>query len=270
MDSQTLLKLQETEFEILCDIDAFCRKYDIKYSLYAGTALGAVRHKGFIPWDDDIDIAMTRVEYDKFCETWIKTPLSGYYLESILTDDRCGICHAKVRKNNTILLSEGEDENQGHHGIWVDIFPLDKISLAPKFRKKKFKIGRELILLTRSNVTMTTDGIAKKLVRAIVRIVPQKARANRAIKLHKWLVKHMEDGNEAGFEWKSMAANKYIDGYHLNPDLDSGYTQIMFNNICFSVFEKYDEMLKSTFGDYMVLPPEADRVCKHNPIKIQF
>ena len=69
MDDKALKKLQETEFDILCMIDDYCKKYNIKYSLYAGTALGAVRHGGFIPWDDDIDLAMTRLEFDKLCKT---------------------------------------------------------------------------------------------------------------------------------------------------------------------------------------------------------
>ena len=82
MDSNTLRNLQLTELEILKVVDDFCNKYDIKYSLYAGTALGAVRHKGFIPWDDDVDIVMTRDKFEKFCEMWNKYPVDGYYFQN--------------------------------------------------------------------------------------------------------------------------------------------------------------------------------------------
>ena len=93
MDSELLKKLQETELEILIDIDDFCRKNNIKYSVYAGTLLGAVRHNGFIPWDDDIDIAMTRNEYRKFCNLFAEKPMNGYYFENYENDNYCGTCH---------------------------------------------------------------------------------------------------------------------------------------------------------------------------------
>ncbi len=270
MDTDTLKQLQDVEFGILCVIDDFCNTYGIKYSLYAGTALGAVRHGGFIPWDDDIDLTMTRPEFDRFCKTWMSHPVAGYHLESILTDDHCGTCHAKVRKDGTILLSNGEIEEEGHHGIWVDIFPLDKVSLDAKIRAKKYKIGREIILLARANVGSTIDDFKKKIVRAAFHIVPRNIRMNRLKKLHLWLIDHMEDGNEAGYEWKSMSTMDNIIKLYYPPDLDSGYTKISFNGKDFSVFEHYEDMLTYNFGDYMKLPPASEQVCKHNPVKVQF
>ena len=270
MDDITLKKLQETEFGILCVMDQFCEEHGIHYSLYAGTALGAVRHGGFIPWDDDVDIAMTRTEFDRFCKAWMRDPVIGYHLESILTDDHCGTCHAKVRKDGTILLSEGEIEEEGHHGIWVDIFPLDKVSLDEKIRTKKFKIGRDIILLSRANVNSKIDSLAKKVSRGLFRIIPRKMRIKRLLLLHEWLVNHMEDGVEAGYEWKSMSTLDNIKKVRFLPNLDSGYTKIAFGGRDFSIFENYEEMLTYTFGDYMKLPPESERVCKHNPVKVHF
>lgn len=270
MDNNTLKKLQDVEYTILCIIDEFCSKHEIHYSLYAGTALGAVRHGGFIPWDDDVDLAMTRDEFDKFCHEWMKHPVEGYYLESILTDDHCGTCHAKVRKNGTVLLSKGEIEAEGNHGIWVDIFPLDKISLEERIRTKKYKLGREIILLTRANVNSTNDSFKKKMTRNIFRLIPHPLRIKRIRRDHLWLLNHMDDGIEIGYEWKSMSTIENISKVHFSPDLASGYTTIQFNGRNFPVFENYDAMLKDTFGDYMKLPPEAERVCKHNPVKIRF
>ena len=270
MDNVTLKKLQGTELSILCSIDDYCRKYGINYSLYAGTALGAVRHGGFIPWDDDIDLAMTRTEFDRFCKTWMRHPVEGYHLESILTDDYCGTCHAKIRKDGTVFLSKGEEEKAGHHGIWVDVFPLDKVSVNPKIRSKKYRIGKEIILLTRANAGSKIDGLSKKIARGALRIIPRSIRMKKLFALHTWLLDHMEDGNELGYEWKSMSTMDNIKKLSFPPDLAFGYTTIEFEGRAFPVFEQYEEMLKYTFGDYMKLPPESDRVCKHNPVKVQF
>ena len=270
MDDKTLKMLQDTEFGILCAIDDYCKEHKINYSLYAGTALGAVRHSGFIPWDDDVDLAMTRNEFDKFCNEWLKDPMDGYHLESILTDDCCGTCHAKVRKNGTILLSKGEIETEGHHGIWVDIFPLDKVSLDEKIRAQKYRFGRELILLTRANVNSYIDSFKKRITRNIIRAIPHGIRTHRIRNLHCWLLNHMDDGIEAGYEWKSMSTLENINKLRFSSELVSGYTKIGFNGRAFSVFEHYDDMLRDTFGDYMKLPPETERTCKHNPVKVQF
>ena len=270
MDDTTLKKLQSTEYEILCTIDDFCNRHGIHYSLYAGTALGAVRHNGFIPWDDDVDLAMTRNEFDSFCNEWVMHPVEGYYLESILTDDHCGTCHAKVRKNKTVFLSKGEIESEGHHGIWVDIFPLDKVPFDKKIRAKKYRFGREIILLTRANVNCSQDSFMKKVIRTVLRIIPNSLRSNRIRKLHYWLLNHMEEGVEGGYEWKSMSTMENIIKLRFSPELTSGYTQIGFNGRSFSVFNHYEDMLQDTFGDYMKLPPKSERTCKHNPVKVQF
>lgn len=136
MEKYVLETLQNTEYEILCAIDLFCKVNGIRYSLYGGTLIGAVRHQGFIPWDDDIDIVMLRDQYTKFCESWKANPISGYYLENYETDFYTQNTHTKIRKNGTVLLSDVEDESIGHHGIWIDIFVMDKVSEDPEAGKK--------------------------------------------------------------------------------------------------------------------------------------
>lgn len=271
MDELTLKKLQDTEYGILCVVDDFCKKHGIAYSLYAGTALGGVRHGGFIPWDDDIDIAMTRSEFDRFCKAWEAEPVKGYYLESILTDDRCGACHAKVRKDGTLFLSEGQRENRGHHGIWVDIFPMDKIATDRKIHAKKYRVGRKIVLLTRANADIReNDSLAKKAVRIVFRMIPRTVRNKMIRNSHRWLLEHMEDGVNGGYEWKSMSTLDSIREVFFLPNLVSGYTTIAFEGRKFPIFENYEDMLRCTYGDYMQLPPESERVCKHNPVKIKF
>jgi lipopolysaccharide cholinephosphotransferase len=269
LDNELLQKLQSVELDILRDVDYYCSKHAIDYSLYAGTALGAVRHGGFIPWDDDVDISMTRAEFDRFCNAWIKEPMPGYYLESIPTDKQCGICHAKVRKDNTLFISEGERAGKGHHGVWVDVFPLDKVPNNKAIRDKKIACGRKLVLLARANANSSVDGLKKRLVRRLVRVLPKSVSVVMTRNAYQWLVVHADDGVEEGYEWHSMSTLENIDAMSFPEDMCGSYTKIQFCDYNFEVFSGYEEMLSRIYGDYMSLPPESERVCKHNPVEVR-
>ena len=270
MDNETLKELQACELEILTVVDAFCKKHEIRYSLYAGTALGAVRHGGFIPWDDDVDIAMLRTEFDKFCRAWEKEPVEGYYLDSILTNKYCSTCHAKVRKDGTVFLSSGEVPQKAHNGIWVDVFPIDIIPDDVTIQKEKYRKGTEIILLTRPNYKSRHDMWKKKIMRTFMRCIPMKIRNGRIMKDHQWLVDHMHDMEIKGYSYHSMSTIQNIPRYAFQKEMFETYTTIGFCDKSFAIVSAYDEMLKETFGDYMQLPPESEQVCKHNPDVLQF
>ena len=118
-----LRKLQLIELDILLEIDRICKKHGIEYFLIAGTLLGAVRHKGFIPWDDDIDIAMPIDDYKKFCRVCKKEMHEPYFLQNHNTDNY-HIWYAKVRKSGTVFMEQGFENRKMHQGVWVDIFPI--------------------------------------------------------------------------------------------------------------------------------------------------
>lgn len=267
MNTVILRKLQRTELEILSVIDKFCYEHNIIYSLYAGTAIGAIRHKGFIPWDDDIDIAMTRGEYIKFCKEWRKSPVEGYYHELLVSDPNCGTCHSKIRKEGTLLLSKGDIEKKGHHGIWVDIFPLDKVTSTNK--KQILAVARKLIMLSRANVKKTNDSISKKLIRdAIIFMYPDMKRHKDIIKC----VKMMNDNDrkvDQEFVWMDLSAI-FMFKYNYPSSVTDGIIKVKFEGKQFNLYSGYDEMLRSYYGDYMKLPPVSERVCKHNPVKVKF
>ena len=125
-----LLKLQRKELEILKEVDRICKKYDIQWIMAGGSVLGAVRHGGFIPWDDDIDIYMLDTEYERF-EKACKTELdqNKYFLQTIETDKNCPVPWAKIRMNNTCSMDEKYKDIKLHWGICIDIFLLQ---YAPK------------------------------------------------------------------------------------------------------------------------------------------
>lgn len=120
-----LRQLQLCELEILQEFVRICQKHDLNYYLIAGTLLGAVRHQGFIPWDDDIDVVMLRKDYDRFAEICKEELDSKYFYQSPDTDPHYFLTYAKLRKNDTEVFEERFQHSEFHKGVFLDVFPLD-------------------------------------------------------------------------------------------------------------------------------------------------
>lgn len=269
MDSKILKQLQETELGMLKDLDAYFAGNNIRYSLYGGTLLGAVRHKGFIPWDDDIDIVMTREEFSKFREAWQTHPLPGYYLENYETDDFTQNTHTKIRKDGTTLVSDVEDETKGHHGIWIDIFILDKVSLDTEEENQMMRTGRKLILLVKANGTLPGESIPKRIARTVLKIAYPERKRKKELKYISEFLKSRDRGITDNYQWCDMCTLDYLK-IRFPKETGREYDVLQFEGCEFSVYANYDELLHIMYGDYMKLPPLEERVCKHNPAKISF
>lgn len=124
MDSK-LRQLQLCELEILDEFVRICEKHGLQYYLVGGTLLGAVRHQGFIPWDDDIDMAMPREDYDKFAVIAHEDLAPQYFYQCPETDPYYFLTYAKIRKNGTEVYEERFKDAKFHKGVFIDIFPLD-------------------------------------------------------------------------------------------------------------------------------------------------
>ena len=129
MKEMSLQEIQQVSLDILKDVHAFCEKHKIRYSLAYGTLIGAIRHQGFIPWDDDIDLMMFRSEYDKLCEVATKEFEKPYFFQTEYTDHGSLRGHAQLRNSMTtgILKSELPWRYPFNQGIFMDIFPLDNV-----------------------------------------------------------------------------------------------------------------------------------------------
>ncbi|MBO4918743.1 MAG: LicD family protein [Erysipelotrichaceae bacterium] len=251
-----LKKLHQELIGIMKFIDAVCEDNGITYYLTAGTLLGAVRHKGFIPWDDDLDIVMPREDYEKFIGIMQTGAYEGY---SILTigDDAYPNYFAKVQKEGTVYM-EGDDSNWG---IFVDIFPLDeakqKNSLL-KIQKELFNFSvfsrRRVIANNRSNLLLY--GLSKALpVGTWAKIADRiaKAQDNRGYDLY------VNFGSQYSVYKQTMPKEWFGRG-----------TYIVFENEKFRAPESYDRILTSIYGrNYMELPPEEKRVT-HHPDRVVF
>ena len=242
-----LHKLWDTEVKILDKIDEICTKHDIEYVLLWGTLLGAVRHKGFIPWDDDIDIGMSRKDYNKFLKVAKKELPGEFFLQTCYTDKYQPTYFAKVRLNNTAFYATGDTTFKRHHGIFVDIFPMDSRN-GKRLQNIKNKIGDRIS----SHIIQRRCG-QKVTVFKMLKIFP----TSFLCRLRDSFLTGKGDLFSAG----SVVRFKKTDVF---PAI-----KIPFQGKEYSVPNNYDSVLKSSFGDYMQLPPEDQRVA-HIPAFISF
>ena len=261
-----LRRLQLTELEILNVIDSICRKNDIEYSLYAGTLLGAVRHKGFIPWDDDLDICMSRENYNRFIQAWNNDPVDGYLLQNKDNSPRFTQSFSKIRKDGTTFFQDGEIPYDYHMGIFVDIFPIDRIPNG-KFKRNLF-VWRcmKYQLYTREYAPTQNGTIIKMISKLILLPTSTQSRKRKREKLLKKITENDKNKNlsAVGIELFSTIKSP------LPADLLDAYIGMEFEGCKFKCVKKWDEYLTVKYGKYMDLPPKEDRVWKHLPLIIDF
>ena len=256
MEKSVLKKLQLTELEILNEIDRICKKNNIKYFLIFGTLLGAVRHSGFIPWDDDVDIGMLQEDYNKFIKIASAELNEKYILDCGTTNKDYYLPFAKVRNKLTRFEEKNAINYNGNKGIWVDIFPFGytkykKINIVMKF-KSKF-LGLLYGCLIEKNLKLNNCGFKAKLASKIL--------SNHFVmKLINFLTLKNKETNNLVFCNISKIFNK-------NDFLP--LVQLKFQDYEFPVPNNYDKILRELYGDYKKLSPINQRET-HNPLKIVF
>lgn len=261
-----LRELQLTQLEMLKIFDSFCRKNGLHYSLYAGTLLGAVRHKGFIPWDDDLDVCMARDEYDRFIELWQENPYLGYILQNKENTPTFSQSFTKLRKEHTTFLQSKEEAAAYHTGIFIDIFPIDRIP-SGKVSQWIFKwYCMKYQLLTREYVPPQSGAPIRFACALILLCTPKQRRVAARQKLLRKITRHDCD------ETLETIAIEVLSTINcpLAADMLSDYTYLSFENGQFMCFAGWDEYLHRKYANYMQLPPEEERVWKHHPIIIDF
>lgn len=261
-----LRKLQLTQLEILKVIDRICREHGISYSLYAGTLLGAVRHQGFIPWDDDLDICMSRSEYNRFLKVWEQTQHDGYMLQNKENSPDFTQSFSKIRKLDTTYRMKVDLGREYYQGIFVDIFPIDRIPEG-KMAQRLFRLQCMLYqLYTREFVPPKSSTAVKTVSQAILLLTPEKCRPALREKLLERITRHADDKALPAIAIETMGTL-----HTLYPaDMLDDYVCLPFEDGRFQCFAAWDEHLKRKFGNYMQLPPEEERTWRHPPIKMDF
>lgn len=267
IDKEQLKKLQKIEASILLRVDAFCGQNCIKYSLYEGSAIGAIRHHGFVPWDDDIDICMKRKDFERFQDLWHSHPIEGLFMQGTRKDDHSNINHIKICKDNTIYASFEEYKRPVHHGVWIDIFALDSVPQNNRDRKKQLNWAKIRIILTRDRV-IPNGGKTQKIVSKLLVSLPNRIKNRLKEKAEKEVTKYSDcDDCICLKSFNSVAGINSSRGFPSN--CMDHFTTVEFEGYQISISTEYDEMLRRSFGNYMELPPIEKRVPSHNADIIQ-
>lgn len=263
---EILRQLQLTQLEILKVFDKFCREHDLKYSLYAGSLLGAVRHKGFIPWDDDLDVCMPRSDYEKFLVLWQQNAPEGYILQNKENSKYFDQSFSKLRKDHTTFLQNEWQIGNHHTGIFLDIFPIDRIPNG-KLNRAIFKWNcMRYQLLTREFVPPKGNLIVRMGSFLILACTPKRRREKVRQNTLKKITKYSD---QRDLETVAIEIMRTIHT-PLAADMLDAYVDLPFEDGEFMCFAGSDEYLHRKFGDYMQLPPEEERTWRHHPILIDF
>lgn len=244
-------ELQKVEFDLFCCFAEICEKLNLNYFLVCGSALGAARHGGFIPWDDDFDVGMYREDYNKFMELAPALLPEGIFLQNHKTDPKYAHAFAKLRNSNTTYIEKSAVGMDINHGIYMDIFPLDGCPESVSERKKltlKKKYYRTLL----ASAFKLPESFKGKLLIITLRVFGFHKRTVKTIEKYEALIsKYPVEGSKLICNHGTWYGEKdYISAEFYGKGSDA-----MYEGIKVRVPEKCEDYLTALYGDWRTPPP---------------
>ncbi len=248
-------KIWAVELDLLSELDKICKRYNINYYADGGTMLGAIRHNGFIPWDDDIDIVMLRKDYQKFLTVAMKELEPPYFLQTEETDPGSLRGHAQMRNTETtaILETEYKFKYKYNQGIFIDIFPLDYLPDESKERKSFIrKKNEELVKVkrysTRVNRFNPENGLCKQIITVLFHIYHFGIR-NKPNKKFKEFEQSLMNNEQTGYLGK-LFFYPIQDKRIWRTEWFSDIMNVDFEMLKIPVSTKYEEIMSTFWGDW--------------------
>lgn len=275
-DKKVLTKLHEVQLHILADFKNVCEKYDLSYFVVYGTAIGAVRHQGFIPWDDDIDVAMLREDYDKFCEVFQKELGEKYNLLTPEIDGRYACTVTHIQRKGTKFISEASQDLKCEQCIFMDIFPLDYVAKKKKEALRQSRMtniyGRLLFLAGTAYPVIPYDGVKGKAAVIIcwtIHYILVLFRIKPAYLYKKYL--------SIATRYNNADKSAYVTSFEYAGGLKDRVKKedlfplkkVPFEDIQVNIPANNHEFLTKVYGDYMKIPPKEQQI-NHMPLVIDF
>ncbi len=266
MTQEEFIRLRNIELEILEQFQKICEQLHLRYFCVFGTALGAIRHKGFIPWDDDLDVGMPREDYDIFLEKAQALLPPNYFVQNHLVEKEYCLPFCKIRRSDTTFLLESSKNCRINHGVFMDIFPLDGYP-DNKFSEFVFKWKR-LVYNTYIHNGGKIDpnhSMLNKLLIAVGKCFTGKLTPWEATVRKDKLVRKMPYAT-------SKRVGVMVDDNPVKETVPKDYfgdgVMVEFEGRQVPVPADWDSFLRHGYGDYMTPPPEADRVPLHTCVVI--
>lgn len=263
-------KMQLLQLDMLVELDRVCRANNIKYTIFAGTLLGAVRHKGYIPWDDDADIAMLRKEYEKFKRVANQLNPEICFFQDNETDPEYRWGYGKLRRTGTKYVRVGQEHIKCKTGVFIDIFPMDDIpqNTVGQVINDVYCCALRKILWSEVGKYSDSVGIFKKTLFKFLSKIPPEA----VYKRHKRMTN--KSRNNSNNKVRTLFFPAFGTLYMKHPIRKRyGMPKKWFKDVAEYEFEgkkfygpkDYDGFLKYMYGDYMTLPPVEQRY-PHAPV----
>lgn len=244
-------------YDELSFFDALCRKNKIHYSLIGGSLIGAIREKGIIPWDDDIDIVLTKEDYQHLLKVIKNTTNSRYKFLSNETQESYPFPFIKLVDTRTTIEEAQIKDSIPNYGVFLDILWYIPTSDNLKKRKKHFRrVSRLIRMCNRVNINYDHTTPIKIAYRAMRNILIWSIGNKRILKALEKEYNRFHSGKYSFTCWPIYSIDKEI---QQTSQIKAGYTDVPFGPIKSMVFKSYDKILKTTFGDYMTPPPENSR-----------
>lgn len=275
-DDATLKKLQSVELEILKDFMSLCDRHGLQYFGIAGTGIGVLRHGGFIPWDDDIDVALPRKDYEQFIKYANEEYADKYIIMNVEYDENYPLMTTRMMMKGTKFREYALAHINVELGIFLDIYPFDNLSDDPKKRKKQMHdawfYSKLLILRSIPKPVLAFKGWKAVIVHFICAIVHYLmailhiSKRWLAFKCKEASIRHNEETNSEYMDFlcdttPEMNIYKRSDVFPLvKKDFEN--TRLYFPN-------NMDSNLRGMYGDYMQMPPVEKRK-NHFPYELEF
>lgn len=257
----SMKKAWAIQMDLLVKLIDVCKKHNLRIWVSGGSLLGAVRHHGFIPWDDDTDVFLPREDYDKLISLYDKEFSNPYYLESHLNEKKLFTPYARIRNSNTYVNENINTDPKNitwNEGIFVDIFPLDGVGSSNfmlKIRDKTIRLERKLL---NAYVFNNSPRWQARIVHDFLHLPFIPFNSIKCIKHSHHLSRHT-DYNKAS-KVGLLLCTPYVLEKNIYDKSDWEETEWMpFESIMVPVPKGWDNILRKTFGDYMQFPPKEQR-----------